>query len=69
MDKILWDTDNDEPATNWDGSVPDVIEGEVIIKELGCNCDPASGSTCGGCSETHMITLAHQFQPPQHGLT
>jgi len=52
MEQILWDRENDLPATNWDGTNPIVIDGTVFITDLGCNCNPASGSTCGGCIET-----------------
>ena len=46
---VLWDTENDCEASNWDGTTPRVIDGVAYIKELGCNCDPSSGSMCGGC--------------------
>ncbi len=49
---ILWDKENDEPATNWDGSIPVVLDGAVFITDLGCNCDPISGNMCGSCIET-----------------
>ena len=52
MKQILWDRENDLPATNWDGSVPVVVDGTVFISDLGCNCDPTTGSMCGGCIET-----------------
>jgi len=52
---VLWDTDNDEEAINYDGTEPFVENGVVYIKELGCNCDPSSGSTCGGCVD-HIVS-------------
>jgi hypothetical protein len=57
-EQILWDTEDDSEAMNYDGTAPDIEDGVVYIKELGCNCNPASGSVCGGCVdriEAHEI--------------
>uniref|UniRef100_A0A6M3JL38 Uncharacterized protein n=1 Tax=viral metagenome TaxID=1070528 RepID=A0A6M3JL38_9ZZZZ len=51
MAKILWDRENDLPATNWDGDLPTIYDDVVYVKGLGCNCDPTSGNMCGGCIE------------------
>jgi hypothetical protein len=62
MKKILWDRENDEEAFNWDETKPKVIGNTVIIKELGCNCNP--GSCCGGCVDVFKkfpIGKNHQY--------
>ncbi len=51
MKMLLWDTEDKEPASNWDGTDLEIKNGYVYIKELGCNCDPSSGNMCGGCVE------------------
>lgn len=46
--EIVWDTENDQEAINYNGSKP-VIEGDMIyVTELGCSCAPPG---CGGCIE------------------
>lgn len=59
---ILWDTDNDCEASNWDGTAP-FVDGEfVYVKELGCSCDPSQGSVCGGCEDrTKVYVIGKQY--------
>ncbi len=48
--KKLWDKEEDCEAINYDGTLPAIIDDNtVLIKGLGCNCNPATGSMCGGC--------------------
>jgi hypothetical protein len=48
IDELVTDgsdkSDIKEEAINYDGAEPFVEDGVVYVKELGCNCDPASGS-------------------------
>ena len=46
MTKIVWDTENNMPAINCDGSEPEIDGDVILIKEIGCNCAPPG---CGGC--------------------
>jgi len=65
---VLWDTENDEEAINWDGSQPEVIGDIVYIKVISCNCNPASGSICGSCVdyiEEHKIGYRYQWTKEQ----
>ena len=49
----LIDREENEPAINYDGTEPKIIDNHtVLIKDLGCNCDPSSGNMCGGCVDS-----------------
>jgi hypothetical protein len=51
MKKVLWDLKEDREACDHDGT-PVHIEGDIVwVRDLGCDCNPAAGATCGGCSE------------------
>lgn len=53
--RIIWDTENDVEATNWDGTIPKIVNrGKttiIIIKELVCLCGPPG---CGGCADDYQ---------------
>lgn len=41
MPRIVWDTENDQEANNWDGSKPKIKKEQIFIREFSCNCSPA----------------------------
>lgn len=69
--RILWDTEEDCKAINYDGTAPVIIgDHTVFIKDLGCNCDPSSGNMCGGCVDVwkeHAIGQNNKYYWKQIG--